>query len=533
MAYTTYKYMHKSPEFYVQFAVDKSTKKCKLRIYKTNSSHYEYTFEARIICGDTTVVSLSTSSMDYQPYNTEKKWTDSKTANGTSVKLQIKCGDSGCSNSWGGSFHTVKTITLTKSSDTYNNNSSGDFTINYNTTNSLRVWVTSANIATLTKTTTSGSTTTTTTRNATGAEFAVSVATKSLTVTEFEDSEEIYTTFCSTDNGNFTIGPNGEWLALLIGLSANTGYCFQLWYTDDELDNYKLLKTHWYATSCMPSLSASAGTSIISISASSGAWAHTSKDNGENGNNDIIRYKKVIINTSSTATKSDFDSIGIAEGTAQVDGSYIYSATYYNYTPGTYYVHIIKCNSDGSICDENTITTAKVQVGYVVINSVSNVSGAIDGANIKINVTGKIYNPSTTNYDNSAVSTSNTDYWYTFDSNPYAENVNWTLIGTGVTSGDISPIFIPLPSPHITKTIYVLYRELNTDKNTPLSQSITSILVASNVNVVRIKDKYAIPLIYDGTSKQWKKTKALVRVNGAWHNTIEAHYNHSTGKWEV
>lgn len=518
-------FTHKSPEFIVHYSVDKSTKKCKIKVTKSNTSMYGYKFSARIRSGDKTVceVNLSESDMNGKTYT--MKWEEG-TATGSSAKIQVKCFDNNCTSNWGdGKYHTKKTISLTTTTDTYNNNPAGDFTIYYNTTNSIKLWVTQATIATITKTVTSGSGTTTTTRNAEGAEFIVTI--NSSQITSFE--QEVMTfTVCNGEDKDFSIGPNGEWLTgFNTVLSPYTGYCFQLWYTDDYIDDYKCLTTHYFATSCMPTLSASAGTSTINIKASSGYYNTYNKD--------FISNIKVIVNQSYTASVSDFD--GILATDQNIDHETKYETTLYNYDydevnkNNTYYVHMVKCDSSGN-CDANTITTVKVVIGYVAITNISNGDSRINGAYVKFNVTGKIYNASNADYNNGNVSTANTDYYYTFDS-PYDNNINpnWVYIGGGTTSGEISA-FIPLPAPHMkNKTVYILYRELNTARNAVLSQSITQINIASSVNVVKIGNKWAIPKIYNGS--QWKYAKAKIYINGAWHDTKEAYYNYTLGKWEV
>lgn len=520
-------FTHKSPEFIVHYSVDKSTKTCKIKVTKSNSSHYNYKFSARIISGNKTVceVNLSDTAMDNKPYTMD--WKEG-TATGSSAKIQVKCFDNNCTSDWGsGKYHTKKTISLTTTTDKYNDNPAGDFTIYYNTTNSIKIWVTTATIATITKTVTSGSSTTTTTRNAEGAEFIVTI--NSSQNTNFDEDFITFATCNDAEDPDFSIGSNGEWLTIFkdLNLQPYTEYCFQLWYTDDYIDDYKCLNTHYFTTSCMPSLSASAGTSTISIKASSGYY--------DTHNADSISNIKVIVNQSSIASVSDFD--GVLAADQNINHETKYETTLYNYDydeinkNNTYYVHMVKCDSGGN-CDSNTITTVKVVIGYVAITNISNGDSRINGSYVKFNVTGKIYNASNADYNNGNVSTTNTDYYYTFD-NPYNNNINpnWVYIGGGTTSGEISA-FIPLPAPHIkNKTVYILYRELNTARNAVLSQSITQINIASSVNVVKIGSKWAIPKIYDGTN--WRYAKAKVCINGEWHDTKEAHYNYTLGKWEV
>ena len=73
---------------------------------------------------------------------------------------------------------------------------------------------------------------------------------------------------------------------------------------------------------------------------------------------------------------------------------------------------------------------------------------------------------------------------------------------------------------------------VNVNGNTSGSSwSNNSIFAATNVNVVKIGNNWAIPKIYDGSS--WKETKAKVFVENSWHDTREAHYDYDLKRWVV
>lgn len=493
-------FKHTSPEFTIYWNINKTSKVCKIKVVKSNNYRYDYSFKVRVRSNSKTVCEIS---IPVNTFSTAKtyNWV-SGTATGDKAVVQVACGDSNCGDGWS-EWTNKKTINFTTVS--YSNDSAGDFTFNYNTTTSLRVHVTSATTGHIV--TTSGSTTTKSTPE--GALFVMTANATSLANKSDPYTDAVYFTECDLSDSDFTIDSNGAWLATLKGLSMagsnNGGYCFQLWYIDDELDDFKLLQTKWYAISCMPSLSVVAGTSVVNINGSTGAWGHTA-------NVDCLNRIKIAITTSQSMPNFDTQS--------SVNVYTSWNDYIYNLSPNTlYYIHIIKYGDLGYDIDSHTHVTA--YTGNVTL-SISHHSSSTNNVKISCDCGGHTYNNDTWNY-NAAVSTANTDYHYSFD------QVNWNLIGTGQTDG-IFYADIPI-NPGEIKTVYIRYRELNTDKNTTLSQSIQSIKIAGNINVVRVGNNWAIPKVFDGT--KWRMAKAKVFDGSVYRDTREAHYDYNTGKYVV
>ena len=112
----------------------------------------------------------------------------------------------------------------------------------------------------------------------------------------------------------------------------------------------------------------------------------------------------------------------------------------------------------------------------------------------------------------------------------YQPVATWNYLAT--TPASTAVVSIPM-NPHEVKTICFMYRELNDARNIVLTDFVTPYYttIASNVNVVKVGNNWAIPKVY--TNAGWKYTKAKVFVGSTWHDTREAHYNYTTKRWEV
>ena len=524
MAYTSYSYSHKSAKFTVQFRVDKNSKKCGVRIKKNNNSHYAYNFNARIMCGNTTVCSVSTgtTTMDNKSYTSS--WS-SGTATGASVTLQVQCGDTDCTTGWGSkTYHSLKTIPFTTkvpaAADKYFD-ASGDFAFNSNTTSEVQVWISAANAAQIQKVTGydsnknpiySAKTT------VSGWEFSVTASTSTISANEYNNGTSDamqYITVCNQaeDPDDFYIASTGAWLAWLRDLDPNTGYSFQLWYTDDVLSGYKLLNTHWYATSCMPTITAVGGTSSVTFEASTGAWAHGA------ANADTLTLTEVAVTNS--MDMPIFEGYDAQSVTA-------FNGTFYNLPSAiggtTYYAHVVK--ERAGYVDYNSYVRIPVIVGHVEIFSAKPVSHATTAVAIRVELGGRQYTFGSGWTSAIDTSTDKTILSY------IKGGVEKEVVRGFRRATEQSPIDFSVPmSPHTIDNVVVRFREYNSNYTQILSEYNVNVTVASNVNVVKVGNNWAIPKVFTNTG--WKYTKAKVFVGSTWHDTREAHYNYTTKRWEV
>ena len=510
----SFSYTHGSPKFTIKFTINKKTKDCSINL-TSGSHHYEYPLDIRIKSGSDTVchIGMPKFSMNFKPVNESA----SGTAKGSSVKLQVRCGDQYCASSWRGDddgYVTKKTYRFPSAkkttTDRYDNNPSCTIHAVDNTTSVVYLRIdtkVAATVTPVTTTTVNGTTTTTygTPYTATGAEFYITGSPIKLS-----DLDDGYSVDCSdgSDDPDFLAGvPQANVRNLPY---PGTGHCFQVWYCDDYSD-FRCICEYWYPTARAPVVVASAGTTAISFSISLPPWGH-----------DATKYNDGMMEAYRTVIS---DSESVPDYITGVSG--YTAATYHNYKGSTkYYVHTVRLDSAGRIDFDSHVCVA-VTTGYVVIKSITAVEHHTDSVKLSLELGGM-----SSDGQHISVSTNNTDLYYSTDLKwvDYQPVATWNYLAT--TPASTAVVSIPM-NPHEVKTICFMYRELNDARNTVLTDFITPYYttIASNVNVVKVGNNWAIPKVY--TNAGWKYTKAKVFVGSTWHDTREAHYNYTTKRWEV
>ena len=312
------------------------------------------------------------------------------------------------------------------------------------------------------------------------------------------------------------------------------------------MDNYTELARHWYATSRKEiDLTATAKTSTINITADNGngKYIHAA------ANRDTLDRISIVYSTSPTmpdfANSNSNVALNLESPLNRILGPASAGAGYRNCFPiasnTDYYIHAIKSGSKGF--DYNTWKYVHVKTGKVAIsghrtNDFSThhigihidacaILHTVDANNIIHDYTGDISDPISNSIANAY---SNIKIYYRLYYS--AENItDWAL----VTQDNVQfhqDKTIPL-RPHTLVIVEIKIEEnVNVNGNTSGSSwSNNSFFAATNANVVKIGNNWAIPKIYDGSS--WKETKAKVFVGNSWHDTREAHYDYDLKRWVV
>ena len=430
---------------------------------------------------------------------------------------------------------------------------SGNFDFYYNTTDSIHVKITSKTPRVrIISTTDSKGNTILTYENVTNPEFVLTIYAPSGSASGTYNPENyIYEVRCDSSDPDYYTDDGGiSYIAKLCGLDPTpegSGYCIQMWYIDDDMDNYTELATdgngtrHWYATSRKEiDLTATAKTSTINITADNGngKYIHAA------ANRDTLDCISIVYSTSPTmpdfANSNSNVALNLKSPLNRILGPASAGAGYRNCSPiasnTDYYIHAVKSGSKGF--DYNTWKYVHVKTGQVFISGsrTDNFSThhveihidayailhTVDANNIIRDYTGDISDPIS---NPTAGAYSNIKIYYSLDGE------NWNLITQNKTrfSYDMT---IEL-RPH-TLALVSLKIEENVSIGSDTSGSswyVTSIFAATNTNVVKIGNNWAIPKIYDGSS--WRETKAKVFIGNSWHDTREAHYDYNLKRWVV
>ena len=567
MATHTSSWPHHNPEILVTWKVtDKGHVTLNFKAYNwSEQSYFGYSFKvwATATKGNKTKTITASISAGNMSHSTNVSATGNISSDyGDTITIYALCGDDGCSNGAGRDGKKLATINLnrppatTKPTATYSP-ASGNFDFYYNTTDSIHVKITSMTkrIRTISTTDSNGNTISTS-EYVTNPEFVLTISTSASNTYDPENC--IYEVICdSSDPDYYTDDGGSSYNAKLCGLDPTpegSGYCIQMWYIDDDMDNYTELARnsdntrHWYATSRKEiDLTATAKTSTINITADNGnsRYVHAA------ANRDTL--DRITVAYSTSPAMPDFSNNNVALNWSSpwngILGPASAGAGYRNCFPiasnTDYYIHAVKSGSKGF--DYNTWKYVHVKTGQVFISGSRTDNFSTHHVNIHIDACAILHNVYTDAYgglhddlyygdisdpisNSIANAYSNIKIYYRLHYS--AENItDWAL----VTQDNVQfhqDITISL-RPHTLVIVEIKIEEnVNVNGNTSGSSwSNNSIFAATNANVVKIGNNWAIPKIYDGSS--WKETKARVFVGNSWHDTREAHYDYDLKRWVV